>query len=103
MSLYNGIKVLMAKNYIDNLSEETRKGMNEKAEPNATGSQHWSWTDLSSPSKDSPPRNGRTPFRTESDNPSAASTIATNTKRTTLGYSKASTVSVAKITGERAR
>jgi len=28
----HGIKVLMAKNYIDNLSEETRKGMNEKAE-----------------------------------------------------------------------
>ena len=28
----HGIKVLMAKNYIDNLSEETRKGMVEKAE-----------------------------------------------------------------------
>ena len=28
----HGIKVLMAKNYIDNLSEETRKGMKEKAE-----------------------------------------------------------------------
>lgn len=28
----HGIKVLMAKNYIDNLSEETRKGMIEKAE-----------------------------------------------------------------------
>jgi site-specific DNA recombinase len=28
----HGIKVLVAKNYIDNLSEETRKGMNEKAE-----------------------------------------------------------------------
>ncbi|MBI3408098.1 MAG: recombinase family protein [Planctomycetes bacterium] len=28
----HGIKVLMAKNYIDNLSEETKKGMNEKAE-----------------------------------------------------------------------
>jgi len=27
----HGIKVLMAKNYIDNLSEEVRKGMNEKA------------------------------------------------------------------------
>jgi len=27
----HGIKVLMAKNYIDNLSEETKKGMNEKA------------------------------------------------------------------------
>ncbi len=27
-----GIRVLMAKNYIDNLSEETRKGMLEKAE-----------------------------------------------------------------------
>ncbi len=27
----HGIKVLMAKNYIDNLSEEARKGMNEKA------------------------------------------------------------------------
>jgi site-specific DNA recombinase len=27
-----GIKVLMAKNYIDNLSEEARKGMLEKAE-----------------------------------------------------------------------
>src|SRR5271168_855429 len=28
----HGIKVLMAKNYIDNLSEEARKGMTEKAE-----------------------------------------------------------------------
>jgi DNA invertase Pin-like site-specific DNA recombinase len=28
----HGIKVLMAKDYIDNLSEETRKGMLEKAE-----------------------------------------------------------------------
>ena len=28
----HGIKVLMAKNYIDNLSEETKKGMHEKAE-----------------------------------------------------------------------
>src|SRR5271166_4850163 len=28
----HGIKVLMAKNYVDNLSEETRKGMLEKAE-----------------------------------------------------------------------
>jgi site-specific DNA recombinase len=28
----HGIKVLMAKNYIDNLSEEIKKGMNEKAE-----------------------------------------------------------------------
>jgi site-specific DNA recombinase len=28
----HGIKVLMAKNYIDNLSEETRKGMSEKAQ-----------------------------------------------------------------------
>src|SRR3981081_2855706 len=28
----HGIKVLMEKNYIDNLSEETRKGMQEKAE-----------------------------------------------------------------------
>jgi site-specific DNA recombinase len=28
----NGIRVLMAKNYIDNLSEEVRKGMREKAE-----------------------------------------------------------------------
>ena len=28
----HGIKVLMAKNFIDNLSEETKKGMNEKAE-----------------------------------------------------------------------
>ena len=27
----HGIKVLMAKNYIDNLSEEIRKGMREKA------------------------------------------------------------------------
>src|SRR5215475_283040 len=27
----HGIKILMAKNYIDNLSEETRKGMIEKA------------------------------------------------------------------------
>ena len=31
-SSMHGIKVLMAKNYIDNLSEETRKGMMEKAE-----------------------------------------------------------------------
>ena len=30
--LIHGIKVLMAKNYIDNLSEETRKGLREKAE-----------------------------------------------------------------------
>ena len=28
----HGIKVLMAKNYIDNLSEESRKGQQEKAE-----------------------------------------------------------------------
>src|SRR5450759_4637952 len=28
----HGIKVLMAKNYIDNLSEETQKGMRAKAE-----------------------------------------------------------------------
>ena len=28
----HGIKVLMAKNYIDNLSEEVRKGLREKAE-----------------------------------------------------------------------
>lgn len=28
----HGIKVLVAKNYIDNLSEETRKGMLEKAQ-----------------------------------------------------------------------
>ena len=28
----HGIKVLMAKNYVDNLSEETSKGMREKAE-----------------------------------------------------------------------
>ena len=28
----HAIKVLMAKNYVDNLSEETRKGMSEKAE-----------------------------------------------------------------------
>jgi len=28
----HGIKVLMAKNYIDNLSEETQKGLREKAE-----------------------------------------------------------------------
>src|SRR5882762_8086670 len=28
----HGIQVLMAKNYIDNLSEEARKGMQEKAE-----------------------------------------------------------------------
>jgi DNA invertase Pin-like site-specific DNA recombinase len=28
----HGIKVLMAKNYVDNLSEETKKGMREKAE-----------------------------------------------------------------------
>ena len=32
----HGIKVLMAKNYIDNLSEEVRKGMREKAEQG-----HW--------------------------------------------------------------
>lgn len=30
--LIHGIKVLMAKNYVDNLSEETKKGMIEKAE-----------------------------------------------------------------------
>jgi DNA invertase Pin-like site-specific DNA recombinase len=30
--LVHGIKVVMAKNYIDNLSEETRKGMEQKAE-----------------------------------------------------------------------
>ena len=30
--LTHGIKVLLAKNYVDNLSEETRKGMQEKAE-----------------------------------------------------------------------
>lgn len=30
--LMHGIKVLMAKNYCDNLSEEARKGMQEKAE-----------------------------------------------------------------------
>ena len=30
--MYFGIKALMAKNYVDNLSEETRKGMLEKAE-----------------------------------------------------------------------
>jgi DNA invertase Pin-like site-specific DNA recombinase len=29
---FHGIKVLMAKNYIDNLSEEARKGQQEKAE-----------------------------------------------------------------------
>jgi len=28
----HGIKVLMAKNYVDNLSEEVKKGMREKAE-----------------------------------------------------------------------
>jgi hypothetical protein len=28
----DGIKVLMAKNYIDNLSEEARKGIQEEAE-----------------------------------------------------------------------
>jgi DNA invertase Pin-like site-specific DNA recombinase len=33
----HGIKVLMAKNYIDNLSEETRKGMIEKAKSKAFG------------------------------------------------------------------
>src|SRR5262245_55435729 len=32
----HGIKVLMAKNYVDNLSEEVRKGMKEKAEQG-----HW--------------------------------------------------------------
>lgn len=30
--LAHGIRVLMAKNYVDNLSEETKKGMREKAE-----------------------------------------------------------------------
>jgi DNA invertase Pin-like site-specific DNA recombinase len=30
--LLHGIKVVMAKNYIDNLSEEIKKGMQEKAE-----------------------------------------------------------------------
>ena len=33
----HGIKVLMAKNYIDNLSEEARKGMREKAEQGFSG------------------------------------------------------------------
>lgn len=33
----HGIKVLMAKNYIDNLSEETRKGMLEKSSSRAFG------------------------------------------------------------------
>jgi hypothetical protein len=32
----HGIKVLMAKNYVDNLSEEVRKGLREKAEQG-----HW--------------------------------------------------------------
>jgi site-specific DNA recombinase len=32
----HGIKVLMAKNYVDNLSEEVQKGMREKAEEG-----HW--------------------------------------------------------------
>jgi len=32
----HGIRVLMAKNYIDNLSEKVRKGMREKAEQG-----HW--------------------------------------------------------------
>src|SRR5947207_3290855 len=32
----HGIKVLMAKNYVDNLSEEVKKGMREKAEQG-----HW--------------------------------------------------------------
>ena len=32
----HGIKLLMAKNFIDNLSEETRKGMAEKAEQGGT-------------------------------------------------------------------
>jgi site-specific DNA recombinase len=30
--VFHGIKVLMAKNYIDNLSEEARKGQQDKAE-----------------------------------------------------------------------
>ena len=34
----HGIKVLMAKNYVDNLSEEVRKGLREKAD-RATGPQ----------------------------------------------------------------
>jgi site-specific DNA recombinase len=38
----HGIKVLMAKNYIDNLSEEVKKGMTEKAEQG-----HWpSWAPI---------------------------------------------------------
>ncbi|MBX3552907.1 MAG: recombinase family protein [Pseudolabrys sp.] len=44
----HGIKVLMAKNYIDNLSEEARKGMQEKAEqgiwptvPTRLSQHHW--------------------------------------------------------------
>ena len=32
----HGIKVLMAKNYVDNLSEEVKKGLREKAEQG-----HW--------------------------------------------------------------
>ena len=37
----HGIKVLMAKNYIDNLSEEARKGMNEKAEQGIWQRRFW--------------------------------------------------------------
>ncbi len=33
----HGIKVLMAKNYIDNLSEEVKKGLNEKAKQSLAG------------------------------------------------------------------
>ena len=39
----HGIKVLMAKNYVDNLSEETRKGMLENRTPGTiSGSMQWS-------------------------------------------------------------
>ena len=45
---FHGIKVLMAKNYIDNLSEEARKGQQEKAEqgiwPRSAISTYWART-----------------------------------------------------------
>ena len=43
----HGIKVLMAKNYIDNLSEEARKGMQEKAEQGIWPRSHRSATGTS--------------------------------------------------------
>jgi site-specific DNA recombinase len=52
--LMHGIKVLMAKNYIDNLSEEVKKGQREKA---AQG--HWPTASRLSEQPDHAPNRGR--------------------------------------------